>query len=341
MIRSNYLLVIFLSLSLQVFSQDLFWKAGFNTFFDNTEFSQSKYKIPQTMAGLNLAPEVGLTWDSVHILAAGAGLIHDFGSKDQAGWVYLTAYYEFRRERYRFIMGSFPRAVTIGRYPRIFFQDSVSYYRPNINGIFWEMHDEKFNVNLWLDWTSQISVKDREAFFMGFSGRYNIDRFYLQHYAYIFHFTGDLNPLIDRGVYDNGLFLSTAGIDLSGLSVLEVADINAGYLAGTERDRLGENKWRFNNGFYLDAVFESKFAGIRNTLYLGEGQMSFYNDHGNELYWGDPVYRAGNHDRADFYFKFINDRTVDLRLTYSLHFAEGRVFHEQMLKATVNLSNLK
>jgi hypothetical protein len=341
MIRSKLLIIFLCSLPLTGFSQDLFWKANFNSFFDNTEFSQSKYKIPQTLTGLQIAPEAGLKWDSSHIIAAGANLVHNFGSKEQADFLYLTAYYEFRKNHYRFLMGSFPRAGTIERYPRIFFQDSVSYYRPNLNGIFWEITDDKYNVNLWLDWTSQISVTDREAFFMGFSGRYSINRFYLQHFGYIFHFSGDLNPLIDRGVFDNGLFLSTAGIDLSGLSRLDVADINAGYLVGTERDRKGENKWRFNSGFYLEAVFESKFAGIRNTLYLGEGQMNFYSDHGNELYWGDPVYRAGNHDRADFYIKFINDRTVDLRLTYSLHFAEGRVFHEQMLKASVNLSNLK
>jgi hypothetical protein len=65
--------------------------------------------------------------------------------------------------------------------------------------------------------------------------------------------------------------------------------------------------------------------------------MQFYNDHGNDLYWGDPVYRAKTSDRADIYLDFIRSSKINLELTYSLHFLEGRIYNEQMLKLKVNL----
>ena len=335
------LIILIFCISFSGFSQDLLWKANFNSFFDNIEFGQSEFKVPQTMAGVQVSPEIGLKWDSLNIIAGGVNLVHDFGSRDPIDKIYLTAYYELNKGSNRFLMGAFPRNGAIDKYPRIFFQDSVSYYRPNINGIFWQAVKGSSYFNLWLDWTGRMSVTEREAFFVGLSGRYNYGIFYLQHFGYMFHFAKDLDPVVKKGIYDNGLFLTSAGIDISGRSFLEVADISAGFLTGIERDRSGENKWRFNNGLNIETRLESKFAGILNTLYLGEGQMSFYNNHNNNLYWGDPVYRAGNYNRTDFYFKFLHEKRVDLRLTYSLHLAEGRLYHEQMLKASVNLSNLK
>jgi hypothetical protein len=84
-----------------------------------------------------------------------------------------------------------------------------------------------------------------------------------------------------------------------------------------------------------------KRVGIFNTLYLGDGQMAFYADHSNKLYWGDPIYRAGNYNRSDFYIGFIKTNRVKLNLTYSLHFAEGNMYHEQLLKLQVALDNFK
>ena len=333
--------IIFLGiLSVEAYSQDLLWKAKIYSFFDNTEFSQSEFKVPQTMSGVQVAPEIGLRWDSVHIIGGGVNLLHEFGSSEPVDKLYLTAYYEFSKKQYRFLMGAFPRDNVLDKYPRIFFQDSISYYRPNINGIFWEIHNSGDYLNLWLDWTSQISETVRETFFMGLSGRYNINTFYVQHFGYMFHYAKDLDPVVEKGIHDNGLFLTSAGIDLSGKTFLNVLDINAGWAAGVERARAEDSGWVINNGLLVETRLEYKLLGLFNTLYIGEGQMAFYKDHSNQLYWGDPIYRAGNYNRTDFYLNFIRNNKVNLRLTYSLHFAEGRMYHEQMLKAAINLNNL-
>jgi hypothetical protein len=316
------------------------WKARVFSFFDNTEFSKSEYQVPQTMSGIQLAPELGLRWDSVHIVSAGVNLLHEFGSSEPADKLYLTAYYEFQKKPFRFLMGAFPRESVLDKYPRIFFQDSISYYRPNVNGVFWEIHSHKNYMNVWLDWTSQISETVRETFFMGLSGRYNQGIFYLQHFGYMFHYAKDLDPVVEKGIHDNGLFLTSVGIDMSGKTFLNVLDINAGWAAGVERARAEDSGWIINNGFLLETRIEYKMLGVLNSLYLGEGQMTFYDDHSNDLYWGDPIYRAGNYNRTDFFINFIRNNKVNVNLTYSLHFAEGNVYHEQLLKASINLNNL-
>ncbi|HBQ82865.1 MAG: hypothetical protein A2X04_14605 [Bacteroidetes bacterium GWF2_41_9] len=324
----------------ETFSQEVLWKVKVFSFFDNSEFAESEYKVPQTLSGIQIAPEIGLRWDSVHITGAGANLLHEFGSNDPVDKLYLTAYYEFNNRPFRFLMGAFPRDNVLDKYPRVFFQDSISYFRPNINGIFWEIHSEKDYFNLWLDWTSRMSETVRETFFMGFSGRYNKGMFYLQHFGYMFHYAKNQDPSTEETLHDNGLFLTSAGIDLSGRTFMDVLDINAGWAAGVERGRDENTGWIINNGLLIETRLGYKYLGIFNAFYIGRGQMTFYEDHNNELYWGDPIYRAGNYNRSDFFINFIRNSKVNVKLTYSLHLAESRVYHEQLLKVSVNINNL-
>lgn len=293
------------------------------------------------MSGIQIAPEAGLQWDSVHLIGAGLNLLHEFGSSYAIDKLDLTAYYEFNKEPFRFLMGAFPRDNVLEKYPRIFFQDSISYYRPNINGIFWEISSGNSYLNLWLDWTSRKSVTVRETFFIGLAGRYTSGLFYLQHFGSMFHFAKDLDPIVEKDIYDNALFVTSAGIDLSGKTFLDVLDLNAGWAAGVERSRAEGTGWIMNDGLLIETKLGYKYAGIFNSLYLGEGQMAFYEDQNNDLYLGDPVYRAGNYNRSDFFVNFIRNDKINVRLTYSLHFTESNVYHEQMLKVSVNLNNLK
>ena len=63
--------------------------------------------------------------------------------------------------------------------------------------------------------------------------------------------------------------------------------------------------------------------------------------HGNDIYWGDPAYRVSPYNRSDFYVNFIQNRTINIGFTYSLHFLEGNVYHEQFLKVNINLGSFK
>lgn len=335
--------IIFLCflVSYEGLAQKPFWEAGLYSFFDNTEFGHSKVQIPQTMAGVRIAPGFGVRFDSVHSITLGVNLLHEFGSNEIIGDVFPTAYYKFDRKPFRFLMGAFPRNYAVERYPRIFFQDSITYYRPNINGILLEYSRKSLLLNLWLDWTSRQSYEMHEAFFMGFSGKYSISIFYLQEFSYMFHFAGKMDPVVEEALHDNGLLLTSLGIDLSGKTFFDQLDINGGWAIGLDRARADNTGWIDNSGFLSEAKIEFKHVGLFNTFYVGNGQMYYYNDHDNELYWGDPIYRAKIYNRSDFYIDFIKNKSVSTRLIYSLHFAEGTVYHEQALKVSINLNNLR
>jgi len=338
--RSFYIFISFLFISTAAYSQDLNWRLDLFSFFDNTEFGRSAVTIPQTMAGVMVAPEAGLLWDSIHKINAGVNLMHEYGSPKAIDKFYPTVYYEFNRGAQKFMMGAFPRSRVLEKYPRVFFQDSITYYRPNINGIFWEFRQNKNYFNVWLDWTGRQSKTVNEAFFIGFSGRYNMGMFYLQHFGYMFHLAGKMDPVVEEALHDNLLFDTSVGIDLSGKTCFRTLEANVGWVTRRERSRAENTGWIKLNGFLSEAKLEYKFLGFFNTFYRGDGMMYFYNERGNALYWGDPVYMANIYNRSDFYVIFMQRRNVNIELTYSLHFLESRVYNEQMLKVIVNLNSL-
>jgi hypothetical protein len=338
---SFYILLSLLLLSTDAFAQEKNWRLDVFSFFDNTEFGNSAVKIPQTMAGIIVAPEAGVAWDTVNKVNIGVNLLHEFGSPNAIDKFYPTAYYESLRGSVRFMMGAFPRSRALENYPRLFFQDSVSYYRPNINGLFTEYRKGDNYINIWMDWTGRQSKTVNEQFFIGFSGRYKDGIIYLQHYGAMFHYAGKMDPVVEEPLHDNLLFLTSVGVDLAGKTRFNKLEANAGWAVREERSRAENSGWIASNGFLAETRVEYKWFGFFNTYYLGDNMMHYYSKLGNKLYWGDPAYRSKTSDRADFYISFLQKHAVNLNLTYSLTFMESQVYHEQMLKLTVNLNSIK
>jgi hypothetical protein len=338
--RYSFLISIFWGICTSLSAQDIVWKVGVHSFFDNTEFDHSLVQTPQTMAGVHLAPEIGLSWTGNHRVFAGIDVLHEFGSDKTIGYYDPILYYEYAGKPFRFYMGAFPRQIALDKYPRMFFQDSIKNYRPVLNGFFWEFNSGKNQANIWLDWTGKQTHERRESFFMGWSGRYNPGIFYAQHFGYMFHYAKVKEPETDEPIHDNGLVLTSLGIDLASKTGFEKLEANAGWSVGLDRDR-GSEFWNKQHGFLSEIKVEYKGVGVFNTYYIGENQQVYYGNHGNELYWGDPIYRSKEYDRADFYIQFIKTNVVNLKFTYSLHFTERQMYHEQSLYATFDLDNLK
>ncbi|MDR2407036.1 MAG: hypothetical protein LBE13_02830, partial [Bacteroidales bacterium] len=321
-------------------AQNIVWKTGVYSFFDNTEFGGSSVQIPQTMAGVHLAPEIGLSLKSKHRIFAGIDLLHEYGSNKAVDFYDLVIFYEYAASPFRFYAGAIPRRLVLDKYPRMFFQDSILNYRPTINGVFWEYSVKNKYANVWLDWTSRQTHKRHETFFMGWSGRYSLGIFYAQHFGYMFHFAGMMEPGFDESIHDNGLLLTSLGIDLSEKTGLEKLETNLGWSMGLDRDR-GIGMWHKPQGVLSEIKIEYKGLGLLNTYYKGGRQQLYYNNHGNELYWGDPIYRSKEYNRIDLYINFIRTPEVKLRFVYSLHLTEKQMYHEQAFYATFDLDNLK
>ncbi len=360
--KKSIFLSVFLCIFGTAFSQEFLWKAGMHGFFDNNEFATSQLRNSQTMAGVHIAPEVGLGWNKKHRIFVGADLMSEFGSDKLIDYSDLIAYYEYlpihqdtvttngqshithkEGRPFRFYMGSFPRKMVLDKYPRMFFQDSIWNYRPLMTGIFWERSSDKYFLNAWLDWTGRQTKERNEAFFAGLSGRYNfLNMFYGQFFSYMYHFAAKKDPVVPEGLHDNVLIWAALGIDLTKkINCFEKLEINTGWTVGIERDR-SIQKWHTPQSFFLTEIkAEYKGLGLFNTYYRGERQQVFYSQHINDLYWGDPLYHSTEYNRTDLYVNFIKTSVVNLQLTYSLHFVEEAIYHEQMFTATFDLDNFK
>ena len=322
-------------------AQKFVYQAGVHSFFNNNEFTGCSVKTSQTMAGVHFVPQLGFSYQEKHRIFVGMDAMHEFGSDRAIDLCLPVAYYQFDSQPFVFYMGAFPRKPLLSNYPRMFFRDSVSFYCPVVNGLFWEYRSKKDDyMNVWLDWTSRQTEQRRENFFMGWSGKFHFGIFYAQHFGYMFHFAGRINPPTPEPVQDNGLMLTSIGIDLAKKADFEKLEFNAGLSAGLEQDRGTADGWRRSRGFFSELKVEYRGLGLLNTLYSGRGQQISYNRFQGELYWGDQVYRASKYNRSDFYVYFIKNDAASVRLIYSLHFLENKMFHEQSLYATFDLNNL-
>lgn len=336
--RKIILLIIVSIISLAAVSQKIEWKADVNSFFDNTEFLTSDVKIHQTMAGTHLAPQIGLSVDSVHKVFVGADVMHEFGSNKIIDYRDAICYYQFDKKPFTFYMGAFPRKYAVADFPRILFQDSINNYRPVMNGIFWQIHNEINFINVWLDWTSRQSETRRETLMVGGSGRYKQGNFFLQAYGYYFHYARLMHPAEFQPLVDNAQMLASLGYSLEENNYRPYIDLRLGWAMGFERERL-DNIMLTPHGLLTEMKIGFRGLSLFNTLYKGTGQMVFMDKYANKLYWGDQVYQLGFYDRLDANINFISNPFVDVNLTYSLHFCEGKVFHEQILKAGFNLES--
>jgi hypothetical protein len=340
--KNCIILLFFIGAATSVFSQEFLYKAGLHSFFDNNEFNGCPVGTSQTMAGVHLVPQIGMEWDAKHRIFAGMDAMHEFGSDKTIGYHDLIAYYEYDSNPLRFCMGAFPRKMVLDKYPLFFFQDSIHNYRPIMTGLFWEYNSKKGDfINIWLDWTSRQTFTNRETFFMGWSSRYNRDIFYGQHFGYMHHFAGVMDPEKHTPVHDNGRVWTALGVDLSSKTPFNELDFNAGWAIGLERNRATDDGWNYPQGLLSEMRVEYQGLGLFNTYYKGGVQGKFYEEYGSQLYWGDRLYRATRYDRLDGYVYFMKTDVVTLKFTLSLHFVDPGLFTEQLFYATFDLDNLK
>ena len=336
------MLLLLIGIEASCFSQDILYKVGIHNFFDNNEFADCPIGTSQTMAGVHIAPQIGLQWDTIHRVFVGVDAMHEYGSNKTFGYHDLIAYYELDNSPFRFYMGAFPRKLAVDKYPLFFFQDSITNYRPVMTGLFWEFYSKKGDyINIWLDWTSRQTFSDRETFFMGWSGRYNWNVLYGQHFGYMYHFASNMDPEQHAAVHDNGRLWTALGVDLASKTPFDKLDFNAGWAVGLEQDRSTDNGWMASQGLLSELRIEYRGLGAFNTYYKGTSQDKFYDEFQSQLYWGDRLYRATRYDRLDGYAYLMKNDVVTLKFIFSLHFVSPGMYTEQQFYASFDLDNLK
>ena len=321
-------------------SPELKWKADFDFFFDNTEYARSTITNDQTMAGIRLSPEVGLSWEGGHTIFAGVSALQNFGSKNTLDEVSPIGYYRFTKPQMQFYAGIFPRKELLSNYSDFFFQDSVTYYVPTMQGLFWQIGktDDSF-FNLWLDWNGKQAPEVHEAFFIGASAYKKLNLFFVDFQSYLFHFANTDPRTPDFNVCDNALAQLSAGIQLNNRFIFDDFLFSAGVLSGFERERNVENQTYIPTGFVARLKAEAFHFGIDNKLYIGESRMKMYTKFGNALYWSNPFLRSDYYLQSRLYWNIFTKSTVQGRLAAVFHYSEGSLMSEQVLTLRVALGN--
>jgi hypothetical protein len=289
-------------------------------FVDNREYAKS-HRYSQTIFGSRISPEIGLLLDSTHRIRIGFNALNEFGSQSKSFFneIKPVIYYQYQKQQWDFFIGSFPRVNLLDDYPVALLNDTLQYYRPNVEGMLAKYETENFKQTIWIDWTSRQTDIDRETFLFGLSGKYKVNRFFVSHYAYMFHNAGAKIEVPGDNLQDNGVALIQIGLDLSKFSFLDSLTLTGGGIMSFERTR-NLTDWNTPKGFITDVYAAYRRFSIKNTFYAGDG---------HHLIQGDKFYTAKSYDRLDIGWTPILFKNIEGKFTFTFHFVENVIDNQQ------------
>jgi hypothetical protein len=314
-----YLLIIILFISVSsALAQDSL-DVHFNGlgFLDNREY-KTFVERSRTYSGARTELDFGLNMDSLNHFVVGVNGIHEFGAQPYFLKVDPVAYYSFKSAKWLFNAGMFPRAGLLDNYPRALLNDTLMYYRPNVEGLLARYSTKNGYETGWLDWVSRQTATAREQFLFGAEGKFLPDSkgsFYISNYFLLMHDAGPAVPIPNDHIRDNGGAQVRLGLDLTRHTSLDSLAFEAGGMISLERTR-GFDQWRIPKGFVAAAyiAFLKRFA-VRDEFYAGQGHYITY---------GDSYYEKKVYNRMDMIFTPFDYKHIKGQFILSLHFSPGQ-----------------
>jgi hypothetical protein len=277
-------------------------------FLDNHEYKEFVERS-RTYSGTRTALDFGLNLDSLNSFVVGVNALHEFGAHPFFGKVDPVIYYQYKSQAWQFNAGSFPREGLVSNFPRALLNDTLRYFRPNIEGLLARYQNTHGYETFFIDWLSRQTVTDREQFIFGASGKYapKVDgAFYIQHYFFLMHDAGAEVLLPGDHINDNGGAQVRLGLDLTHKqTTFDSLAVEAGGMISLERSR-GIDGFQTPKGFV---------AGV----YLGYHKLAlfdeFYAGQGHHIVYGDSYYSKKTFNRVDviytpFLFKNIKGQFI-------------------------------
>ncbi|MBS1530339.1 MAG: hypothetical protein JSU01_08525 [Bacteroidetes bacterium] len=304
-------------------------------FLDNREYKDFVARS-RTYSGTRIAPDIGLNVDSMNHFVVGVNAIHEFGAQPFFLAVDPVAYYKFTGRHWLFFAGEFPREGNLSNYPRAFLNDTMRYYRPNVQGLLAQFHSDHFMETGWIDWMSRQTATQREEFLWGAYGKWRpslYGPFYISHYAVLLHDAGAAILLPDDHIVENGGLQLRLGLDLSKKQhLLDSLTIEAGYMETLSRER-GFDGWQTSNGFIMNIYASWGRFSILNEFYDGQP--------GQALTFGDAFYTEKFYDRLDMMFNAFNAKGLTGQFILSVHRTPGFTSNQEAFRLTYNLGRRK
>ncbi len=283
-------------------------------FLDNREY---KAFIPRshTFSGTRTALDLGLNLDSLNHFVVGVNALHEFGAKPFFGQVDPVAYYKYESQNWLFNAGMFPREGVLSDYPRALLNDTLRYYRPNVQGLLARYQNEHFTETGWIDWLSRQTITDREQFLFGLSGKYKPSAngpFYISHYFLLMHDAGAEVLLPNDHINDNGGAQVKLGLNIKNTG-LDSLSFEAGGMMSLERER-GVDGFKTPRGFVANVYLSYHRIALFDEFYTGQGSHIIY---------GDSYYEKSTYNRLDIIYTPFLFKRIKGQFIASFHFSPG------------------
>ncbi|TWR27402.1 hypothetical protein FPZ43_13045 [Mucilaginibacter pallidiroseus] len=324
MIKKIYALVLLTILSRAAMAQNVDFHFNGMGFFDNREYKEFVQRS-RTYSGVRTTLDVGFNLDSMNHFIVGANMLHEFGGKPFFLHVDPVIYYSFTGKNWLFNAGSFSREGLLTDYPRAMLNDTLRYYRPNIQGLLTRFKNEHVTETVWIDWVSRQTNTDREQFLFGFSGKYKPvlnGPFYLSHYFFLLHDAGPAIAIPNDHIQDNGAAQVKIGADLSRKTFLDSLSIEAGGMLSLERTR-GVDGFQKPKGFVANAYLSYKRFALFDEFYKGDG---------HNIIFGDAYYQKKTYNRLDIIYTPFIARGLRGQFVLSLHQTPGFSSNQQAFR---------
>jgi len=287
---------------------------------DNREFF-SGLSQSETILGSRLTLDYGTSFDSVHSARMGFSYFYEYGSAFLELPIKPILYYQYLDKQWRFNMGAFPRNIE-QEFPLAIISERFVYFRPTIEGLLLKYNSKYVQAGAFTDWLGRQDSTRREQFMAGLSLKTGSRSFYGNFWGFLLHNAYRSVRLPGEFIEDNLGGLATLGFDLSSFLPIDHMAFSSGLLFSLFRNR-GVGK-KFTTGLSSYSTF--------SISHHGYGVEAIYNRGGKHLFvQGDLFYKNTNHYlRTNLFFTPLNHPKVKGRFTWSIHFAQGQVDHQQL-----------
>ncbi|MGJ1320469.1 hypothetical protein ACR776_18020 [Sphingobacterium spiritivorum] len=301
-------------------AQNVGYQIDFLGYADNREF-KAPYTESKTIFGTRISPELYFKLSDNHTVHGGIHVAQEFGEREHKNpMLRPIIYYNYKNENFDFSIGHIPRYDLMKNTPRAILNDTLIYFRPNIEGMMLAYRNDHFQQRLFIDWTSKQSDKYREEFLVGMNGKVTVGDFYFSDNLILWHNALSANSNIDEHIQDNGVGIFKLGSNLTNKTPLDSLIIDAGIMMGIDRIR-SQYDFRVKKGFIANVYMAFKSFSLENTFYKGGSQNTPY---------ADSYYRYSTYDRLDVGWSPIQSANIQGTLKLALHFTPGRIDNQQM-----------
>ncbi len=319
--------VIFSILFLHSFAFSFQWNIESSLYgiMDNREFSNS-IVIPQTFFGAIGRLETGVTIDSNHTLQCGFAYFKEFGKEEHLNAFDLILYYNGKYQLHNFYFGAFPYEK-IGVFPDYLFSDSSRYYRPVLEGAFYQASFKKAWINIWIDWTSRQTEKIHETFLVGTSGELFFKPFFTTFNFLYYHYAGRKNVSPSDPVQDNVGFISKTGTRFSNIAFLDSLSFSLNFLLAYDRLRTSYS-WR--SPVIPAGELSMSFRKLKAQFLFYNGAKKRQTTWKKNI-WGDNLYQSKRFCKIALSFSPVLLHHIFTTFTLDTYFIEKQVDFRQTL----------